>query len=104
MCMFLTMRHWTINRQSGFVLLGVLIVIVLVMVLPQIDLLDTAFQRDTAPIVLHARGTTKPLLQIFQGLLVFFLSVAGVAVQRSERPLLDCGSHQVQVLNHCFRC
>src|SRR6476660_8014204 len=78
------MRHWTICRPSVLVLLGVLTVIVLVLVLPQVDLLDTAFHNGTAPIAVHARGTAKPVLQTLLGLFVCYLSVASAAIQRSE--------------------
>jgi hypothetical protein len=32
----------------------------LIVVLPDVDLLDTAFQRGTAPIAVHAQATTAP--------------------------------------------
>jgi len=104
MCTLFTMRHWTISRQSVFLLLGVLTVVVLVLVLPQVDLLDTAFNSGTAPIAVHARGTAKPAFQTFPSLLIFFLSSVGIACQRSERLLLSIGIRETQVLNHCFRC
>ena len=104
MCTLFTMRHWTINWQSVFLLLGVLTVIVLVLILPQVDLLDTAFHSGTGPIAVHARGTEKPAFQSIPGLFIFFLSAVGIAVQRSEWVLLRTGIREVQVLNHCFRC
>ena len=85
-------------------MLGVLTVIVLVLVLPQVDLLDTAFQRGTAPMAVHAQGTGKPAFQALPGLFVFFLSVAGLAMRPFEQPLISLGPHQVQILNHSFRC
>jgi hypothetical protein len=102
MCTLFRMRQWTICRQSVFVLLGVLIVIVLVLVLPQVDLLDTAFHRGTAPIVVHAQGTSKPAFQTLLALFVFFMSAVGVAIQRSER--LSLSMAVLEVLNRCFRC
>jgi hypothetical protein len=98
------MWRWTINRKAVLLLLGVLTVIVLVLVLPQVDLLDTAFHSGTAPIVVHARGTAKPAFQTLPDLSVFCLSAAGIAVQRSERLVLTTGIRKVQLLNHCFRC
>jgi hypothetical protein len=79
-------------------------VIVLVLVLPQVDLLDTAFQRGTAPIVVHSQGTTKPAFQTLLSLFVFVLTVAGVVIQRPERRSLNLGTHEARILNHCFRC
>jgi hypothetical protein len=98
------MGEWTINRGSVILLLGVLTVIVLVLVLPQVDLLDTAFQRGTAPIVIHAQGTERPAFQILSLLLIFFLFKTGLADQRSENRLLIMSTHAVRILNHCLRC
>ena len=104
MCTLFRMRQWTISRQSVCLLLGVLTIVVLVLVLPQVDLLDTAFHRGTSPIVVHAQGTSKPASQALLNLFVFFLSAVGVAIQRSRRLSLSMALHDVGVLNHCFRC
>jgi hypothetical protein len=53
-------------------LLGVLATITLVLVLPQIDLLDTAFQRNSSPLALRAHFHSAPLI----GALV---SVSGIS-------------------------
>jgi hypothetical protein len=98
------MRHWTINRQSVILLLGVLTVIVLVLVLPQVDLLDTAFHNGTAPIVIHALVTAKPAFRMLPGLFIVLLSATGVGLQKSENRLLILGTYKIQMLNNCFRC
>src|SRR5262252_6021925 len=103
-CILFTMRHWTARRLSVCLLLGVLAVIVLVLVLPQVDLLDTAFHGGPAPILVHAQGTEKPAFQTLPGLLLWFLMVAGLAIQRTERRLLRLATREVRILNHCFRC
>jgi len=54
------MARWRIKPLATFILLSVLVVILLVLVLPQVDLLDTAFQRNTAPVVIHAQATSAP--------------------------------------------
>jgi hypothetical protein len=38
----------------------VIFVMLLIVVLPDVDLLDTAFQRGTAPISIHAQATSPP--------------------------------------------
>jgi len=103
-CIVLDMRPWTIDRRSVILLMGVLIVIVLVLVLPQVDLLDTAFHLGTAPILIHSQGTAKPAFQVLPSVFIFLLFATGVADQRSENRLLIIGIHEVQILNHCFRC
>jgi len=103
-CIFLDMDPWTINDRSVILLAGALIVIVLVLVLPQVDLLDTAFHLGTAPILVHAQGTTKPAFRVLPSLFVLFLSVVGAAVQPSEGRFLSLRTYGVEILNHCFRC
>jgi hypothetical protein len=44
------------------VLLGVLFVVVMIHVLPQTDLLDTAFHENTAPLVVHAQANAAPVV------------------------------------------
>lgn len=39
-------------------------VITLVLVLPQVDLLDTAFQNDSEPFAIHAFAVTSPLVLV----------------------------------------
>ena len=56
------MRNWTIRPHALFILLGLLSVILLILVLPQVDLLDTAFQRDSAPTTIHSQATSAPIL------------------------------------------
>src|SRR5215831_3361925 len=99
-CILFTMRHWTVRRLSVCLLLGVLTVIVLVLVLPQVDLLDTAFQGGTAPIAAHARGTSKPAFQTLPGLYIFVLFVARVAGQFHEHKLLSSDTCEVRIFIH----
>jgi hypothetical protein len=54
------MAQWKIKPASLIVLGSVVLVMLLIVVLPDVDLLDTAFQRGTAPIVVHAQATSAP--------------------------------------------
>jgi hypothetical protein len=56
------MRNWTIKPSALLVLIGLFTVILLVLVLPQVDLLDTAFQRGTSPVTLHSQATATPIV------------------------------------------
>jgi len=56
------MGNWTIKPGALFVLIGLLTVILLVLVLPQVDLLDTAFQRGTSPVTVHNQATSSPIV------------------------------------------
>jgi hypothetical protein len=54
------MGLWKIKPSSLVILGSVILVMLLIVVLPDVDLLDTAFQRGTAPIVVHFQGTSAP--------------------------------------------
>jgi hypothetical protein len=54
------MGLWKIKPSSLVILGSVIFVMLLIVVLPDVDLLDTAFQRGTAPIAVHAQGTSAP--------------------------------------------
>ena len=54
------MARWKIKPSSLVILGSVIFVMLLIVVLPDVDLLDTAFQRGTAPIAVHAQGTSAP--------------------------------------------
>lgn len=43
-----------------FLLVWLLLLVVLIQVLPQVDLPDTAFQGGTSPIIIHAQYTSAP--------------------------------------------
>jgi hypothetical protein len=52
--------RWNLNSSSLCILLCVFSVMLLIVVLPEVDLPDTAFQRGTAPIVVHTQATSGP--------------------------------------------
>jgi hypothetical protein len=50
--------------QRWAILVPLLIVIAIIQVLPQVDLPDTAFHENTAPIVVKSRAIAAPILNI----------------------------------------
>ena len=54
------MGRWTIRPLALAALLGVLVVVVLVLVVPDVDLPDAAFHSGNAPVVMHARSIPIP--------------------------------------------
>jgi hypothetical protein len=54
------MARWRIKPSSLVVLGCATLAILLLVVLPDVDPLDTAFQRGTAPISIHAQATSPP--------------------------------------------
>jgi hypothetical protein len=54
------MSQWNISRSTLFILSCLVFIMLLIVVLPDVDLPDTAFHQGTAPLVVHASGTTAP--------------------------------------------
>jgi hypothetical protein len=54
------MSRWNIKASTLFILSCLAVIMLLIVVLPDVDLPDTAFHRGTAPIVVHAQATTAP--------------------------------------------
>lgn len=56
-----------LSTTGWVILLGVLAVIVLIVILPQVDLLDTAFHRNTSPLGIRAACTSAPSTTLSAG-------------------------------------
>ena len=56
------MRRWSCGSWGVAFLVVVLLLIALVLVLPQVDLPDTAFHGDSSPASVRARGILIPVL------------------------------------------
>jgi len=54
------MSQWNVNAWKLFILGCVTCLMLLIVVLPDADLPDTAFHRGTAPAVIHAQATAAP--------------------------------------------
>ncbi len=79
------MGKWTIGAGGIVVLCLALCVIVPVLVLPQVDLLDAAFHRDTAPVVIHHKTTSG-------------LAVASLYLCHPDRIVLsESGTNETQI-------
>lgn len=56
------MSRWNIST-AALVILGIVVgFMLIIVVLPDVDLPDTAFQQGTAPLVVHARATVTPMV------------------------------------------
>lgn len=54
------MSRWTVKSPTLLVLGIVVFLMLVIVVLPDVDLPDTAFHRGTAPVVVHAQATSAP--------------------------------------------
>jgi hypothetical protein len=52
------MRQWRIKSSTLAILSCVFVFMLLIVILPDVDLPDTAFHGGTAPVLVHASGTT----------------------------------------------
>jgi len=104
MRILIDMRRWTVKPRSVVLLLALLFVILLVLVLPQVDLLDTAFQLNTAPVAIHRQATAAPVAQIVHSL-VLLASLAYVTTRHERQyELLPETNRNIPVLDHSLRC
>lgn len=54
------MSRWKVKASTLFVLGGLVFLMLLILVLPDVDLPETAFHRGTAPVVVHANANSAP--------------------------------------------
>jgi len=99
------MSRWTISLPMLSVLMCLLFLIVLILVLPEVDLPDTAFHGGTAPIDVHARLTSAPFLVGVSTTAPFSFS-AHPASRRSEHSLVFAHSTSsfLPLLHRSLRC
>jgi hypothetical protein len=99
------MARWTINPWRLFVLVSLLFLIFLILVLPQVDLPDTAFHRGTSPVDVHSRVTSAPGLVVV-GLDVRLSFSAYTASHRAEHSLVfaHATSAFLPLLHRSLRC
>jgi hypothetical protein len=65
------MWRWNI-KASGLLVLGIVLFFMLaIVVLPDVDLPDTAFHQGTAPLLVHVRARTAPPIIAIAGLFQF---------------------------------
>jgi hypothetical protein len=87
------------------ILVWLLFLVVLILVLPQVDLPDTAFHGGTAPIDMHSRVTSAPLL-VGVSVTVPLSVSTDPASRRSEHSLVfaHATSSFLPLLHRSLRC
>jgi hypothetical protein len=99
------MGHWTIRPSSLLVLVSLLFLIVLILVLPQVDLPDTAFHGGTAPVDVHARVTSAPALLSVDTAVQLSFSVQTASRRREHSPVFaHATSSFLPLLHRSLRC
>ena len=97
------MGSFGFKRFDVTILLGLLAVITLVLVLPQVDLPDTAFPKGASPFAARARATSAPMVLILAS--PMGLRYIAVVRQASGGYLSASGLAQsLHILEHSLRC
>src|ERR1700680_361775 len=99
------MSRWTISPARLFLLGFAVFVILLLVVLPQVDPLDTAFHRGTAPAAVHANATSTPAI-LSLAVPFHFLHGAVAPGHFHEQPTVTVYSSPkfLRIRQHSFRC
>lgn len=98
------MGRWKVKPSRVVVLCCMLLIILLVLVLPQVDLLDTAFQCGTAPVVVHARATGAVTLRELSASFYLGFSFGLITARNTLSECLPKLNRNFPVLHHVFRC
>jgi hypothetical protein len=99
------MSRWTIDRPRLSILVCLLVLVVLILVLPQVDLPDTAFRGGTAPVDVHSQGAYTPGLFSIGAVIPFSFS-AHPASRRPEHSLVFAHAKPrfLPLLHRSLRC
>ncbi|HYM78221.1 MAG TPA: hypothetical protein VE377_19765 [Candidatus Dormibacteraeota bacterium] len=84
------MSQWNIKASTLFILSCVVFLMLLIVVLPDVDLPDTAFHQGTAPVLVHARATAAPTAVVVAALFQFPKSAE---ISGSDRDLEGPAAH-----------
>ena len=100
---FLRVSKWNAKPLTVLILSGLLVIIFLILVLPQVDLLDTAFHRDSSPVALKAQFTSAPAFDVIAAVTG---TNAGFSFKRYDQPFLPAAdsADTVSAFLCSFRC
>jgi hypothetical protein len=99
------MGRWGIRPSARCILLCVLVSILLIQALPQVDLLDTAFHRDTAPVVIHSQATAAPAwITVSSGLTSFDAPQCRQCGGLHAPDRVQNSPDFIPILDHALRC
>jgi hypothetical protein len=102
---FCAMERWTIGPWSLFVLMGLLFLIVVILILPEVDLPDTAFHGGTAPVDVHSRVTSAPGLLPVRAAATFDFSAHPASRHREQSlAFAHSTSSYLPLLHRSLRC
>jgi len=99
------MSQWNIKPSTVVILCSIFFLMLLIAVLPDVDLPDTAFHRGTAPAVVHAQATTAPLAVVvattFQ---LHTLDANAIFPREMQVPVMNGDPNLRPILLRSIRC
>jgi hypothetical protein len=98
------MRCFRLKTPALVLLIGLLAVITLILILPNVDLLDAAFHRNTSPLGLHAYFHSLPHLNVSSTLVSLVLVLAGSRRFESRDLTSLAFVEPLRILHHSLRC
>jgi hypothetical protein len=99
------MSRWKVKTWALLVLGGVVFLMLLIVVLPDVDLPDTAFHRGTAPVVVHTQATAAPAPVVVASVLqVHSAAQYALALERFSEFILTRNPNFRPILLRSIRC
>jgi len=99
------MSRWNIRPSAVIVLCSVFFLMLLIAVLPDVDLPDTAFHRGTAPVVVHTQATTAPLVVVVAAIFqASNLDTSAGSFRELQVPVLDSDPNLRPIFLRSIRC
>jgi|ERR1700722_10457314 hypothetical protein len=99
------MSRWNVKASTLFILGSLTLVMLLIVVLPDVDLPDTAFHRGTAPVLVHAQANAAPAAVVVASL--FQSTRADRTLRRLHEPgglSADPDPNFIPILLRSIRC
>jgi hypothetical protein len=98
------MSQWNVKASTLFILGCISFLMLLIVVLPDVDLPDTAFHRGTAPVVVHAQANAPPAVVMVAPVVRFTASLESTLLTDWRGLTHSSDSNFRTILLRCIRC
>jgi hypothetical protein len=78
------MSQWRLKPWALVLLFSVVVIMLVIVILPDVDLLDTAFHNNTAPIVVHALANSAPVTITVWAGIALLMALAAIHLIREH--------------------
>lgn len=97
------MSRWTVKSPALFILGCFAFLIVLILILPDVDLPDTAFHSGTAPVAVHAKATAAPVAIVIAPVPISTSAEASRSFHKERRLAVYSSPNFLPILLHSIR-